>query len=89
MALALWAVVDAPIAEVGRRVCAWRATDESSTRWPALVRWARAARDALGDATLSLVAAAGRAAQIAIGRAPRDMRGSARSVHVISSVPAG
>ena len=74
MALTLWAIVDAPIAEVRRRVCASRITHESATRWPALKRWACAARDALGDASLSLVAAAGRVAQIAIGRAPPDMR---------------
>jgi len=78
MALTLWAIVDAPIAEVRRRVCAWPITDESSTRWPALERWARAARDAIGDASLSLVAAAGRAGQIAIGRAPPDVRDAPR-----------
>lgn len=76
MAFALWAIVEAPIAEVRRRVCAWRLTEESSTRWPALERWARAARDTLGDASLSLLAAAGRAAQIALGRAPPDLRGA-------------
>jgi hypothetical protein len=78
MALTLWAIVDAPIVEVRRRVCAWRITDESSTRWPTLERWARAARDALGDASMSLVAAAGRAAQTALGRAPPEMRGAPR-----------
>lgn len=76
MALALWAIVEAPIAEVRRRVCASRLTVECPTRWPALERWARAARDTLDDATLSLVAAAGRAAQIALGRAPPDLRGA-------------
>lgn len=78
MALALWAIVGAPIGEVRRRVCAWRITDESSTRWPALERWARAARDVLGDGGLSLVAAASRAAQTAIGRAPPEARGAPR-----------
>jgi hypothetical protein len=78
MALALWAIVQVPIAEVRRRVCAWRITDESSTRWPALERWARAAHDALGGASVSLVTAAGRAAQIAIGRAPPCMRRAPR-----------
>ncbi len=72
MALTLWAIVDAPITEVRSSVCAWRITD--ATRWPALKRWARAARDAFGDASLSLRAAGSRAAQIAIGRAPPDMR---------------
>ncbi len=76
MALALWAIVGEPIAEVRRRVCAWRITDESSTRWPALERWARATHEALGDRSLSRVAAAARAAQIAIGRAPPDVRGA-------------
>jgi hypothetical protein len=78
MALALWAIVDVSIAEVRRRVCASRLTVESPTRWPALERWARAARDSLGDASLSLVAAAGRAAQIAVGRAPPDLRSAPR-----------
>jgi hypothetical protein len=78
MALALWAIVGEPVAEVRRRVCAWRITDESSTRWPALERWARAARDAIGDASLPLVAAAARAAQSAIGRAPPQSRGAPR-----------
>jgi len=78
MALTLWAIVNAPIAEVRRRVCASRITHESSARWPALERWARAARDAIGDASLSLVAVAARAAQTAIGRAPPDMRSAPR-----------
>jgi len=78
MAFALWAIVDAPIAEVRRRVCASRVTHESSARWSALERWARAARDAIGDASLSLVAVAARAAQTAIGRAPPDMRSAPR-----------
>jgi hypothetical protein len=78
MALALWAIVDASIAEVRRRVCASRLTVECPTRWPALERWARAARDAIGDTSLSLVAAAARAAQTAMGRAPPDMRSAPR-----------
>lgn len=78
MALTLWAIVHEPIAQVRRRVCAWPVSHESPTRWPTLTRWARAARDALGDTGLSLKAAAARAAQIAIGRAPPTLRRTAR-----------
>jgi hypothetical protein len=77
MALALWAIVGVPVAEIRGRVCAWPITHEP-TRWPALTRWARAARDVLGDATMSLTSAAGRAAQMAIGRAPPRMRHASR-----------
>src|SRR5690606_32696913 len=48
MAFALWALVQAPVSEVRRRVCAWRVSHEG--RWPALRRWARVARDELADA---------------------------------------
>lgn len=78
MAFALWAVVGKPIAEVRRRVCASRITHESTGRWPTLERWARASREALGEASLSLVAGAARAAQTAMGRAPPEMRGAPR-----------
>ena len=78
MALTLWAIVQVPVAEVRRRVCAWPVSHESQTRWPTLTRWARAARDALGDAGLSLEAAAARAGQIAIGRAPPTLRRASR-----------
>ena len=61
MALTLWAIAREPVTEVRRRVCAWSTTFEAATRWPALERWARAARGALGDASLSLIAAAARA----------------------------
>jgi hypothetical protein len=74
MALTLWAIVREPVAQVRRRVCARPITTESLTRWPALERWARAARDALGDTSLTLIAAAGRAGQIAMGRAPPALR---------------
>jgi hypothetical protein len=74
MAFALWAIAGAPVAEVRRRVCAWWTSHEPPTRWPALSRWARAARSALGDASMTLEAAAARAAQIAIGRAPPHAR---------------
>lgn len=74
MALALWAITDTPVAEIRRRVCARPISDESPARWPTLLRWARAAHDELGAAAGSLKAAAARAAQIAIGRAPPDLR---------------
>ena len=74
MALTLWAIAQAPVAEVRRRVCAWPVSSEDVTRWPTLLRWARAARDALHDSSLSLRDAASRAAQIAIGHAPPSLR---------------
>lgn len=74
MALALWAIVGAPVADVRRRVCAWRHSHEAPTSWPTLRRWARAARDVIGDASLALEVAAARAAQIAIGLAPPEAR---------------
>jgi hypothetical protein len=74
MALTLWAIAGEPEAEVRRRICARRITVESPKRWPTLARWARAARDALGAASLLLKDAAARAAQIAIGRAPPELR---------------
>ena len=64
----------APVAEVRRRICAWPVTTEDVTRWPTLLRWARAARGALRDSRLSLRDAASRAAQIAIGHAPPSLR---------------
>ena len=78
MALTLWGIVEAPVAEVRRRVCAWPVSSEDVTRWPTLRRWARAARDALGDPSLSLRGAASRAAQIAIGHAPPSLRTAPR-----------
>lgn len=77
MALALWAVVGATVAEVRERVCAWRLSDESAARWPTLLRWARAARAAIGDADLTLRTAAERTAQYAMGRAPPGLRRAA------------
>ena len=74
MAFMLWAIAQAPVAEVRRRVCAWPISSEDVTRWPTLRRWARAARGALGDATMSLRDAASRAAQFAIGHAPPSLR---------------
>lgn len=84
MALTLWAVVREPVTEVRRRICAWRISDESAARWPTLERWARAARDALGDARVSLIAAAARAAQIAIGRAPPSLRRAPREAQAFA-----
>jgi hypothetical protein len=84
MALTLWAIVQKPIAEVRRRVCAWSTTFEATTRWPALERWARAERDALGNSGLSLIAAAARAAQIAIGRAPPALRRAPREAQAFA-----
>lgn len=78
MALTLWAIARAPEAEIRRRVCAWPISAESPARWPALARWARAARLELGAAGLSIKAAAARAAQIAIGRAPPALRRAPR-----------
>ncbi len=78
MALTLWAIAGEPEAEVRRRICARQLSFESPARWPTLARWARAARDALGTASLSLKEAAARAAQIAIGRAPPAFRRAPR-----------
>jgi hypothetical protein len=72
MAFALWAIAAQPIAEVRRRVCAWRVGYEPPTYWPTLARWARAVRDVRRGG--SLRAAAERAAQLAIGRAPPSTR---------------
>lgn len=77
LALALWAVVGVTVAEVRERVCAWRISDESTTRWSTLRRWAHAARRALDDTSLTLRTAASRAAQHAMGRAPPDLRRAA------------
>jgi hypothetical protein len=74
MALTLWAIVREPVAAVRHRVCDRRITAEAMTRWAALERWAHAARHSLGAASLSLIAAAARTAQIAIGRAPPSLR---------------
>jgi hypothetical protein len=74
MALTLWALMQEPVAEVRRRICAWQITPEDVTRWPTLQRWARAARGALAGSSLSLRDAAARAAQIAIGHAPPSLR---------------
>lgn len=74
MAFALWAIAHEPVAEIRRRVCAWRISHDAPTRWPTLTRWARSARDASGDASISLATAAARAAQIAIGRASPHLR---------------
>lgn len=74
MALTLWAITQESEADIRRRVCARQISVESPTRWPTLVRWARAARDALGATTLSLKDAAAQVAQIAIGRAPPGLR---------------
>lgn len=78
MALTLWAITGAAEAEVRRRVCARRISIESPVRWPTLARWARSARVVLGDATLSLKQAAARAAQMAIGHAPPELRRAPR-----------
>jgi hypothetical protein len=74
LALALWAVIGVPAAEVRRRVCARQISAAPPTRWPTLTRWARAARVALGAPDLSIRDAAARAAQRAIGHAPPTQR---------------
>jgi hypothetical protein len=84
LALTLWAIAREPVAEVRRRVSAWSITVEAVTRWPALERWAGAARDALGDSSLSLIAAAARTAQIAIGRAPPSLRTAPRAAQAFA-----
>ena len=84
MALTLWAITGASEAEVRRLVCARRISVESPERWPTLARWARAARDALGIASLSVKEAAARAAQIAIGRAPPELRRASRSAQAFA-----
>ena len=84
MALTLWAIAREPVAEVRRRVSAWSITVETVTRWPSLERWARAARDAVGDASLSLIAAAARTAQVAIGRAPPSLRTAPRATQAFA-----
>jgi hypothetical protein len=78
MALTLWAIVRESIASVRQRVCAWQITAEAMTRWPALERWGHAARRSLGDPSLSLIEAAARSAQIAIGCAPPSLRTAPR-----------
>lgn len=78
MALALWAIVGAPVADIRRRACAWRQLDETPSQWATLRRWARAARDAIGDPGLALETAAARFAQHAIGRAPPEARHAPR-----------
>lgn len=84
MALTLWAIGREPVAEVRRRISAWPITVEAVTRWPTLERWAGAARDALGDASLSLIAAAARTAQIAMGRAPPSLRTAPRAAQAFA-----
>jgi hypothetical protein len=84
MALTLWAIVREPVAAVRQQVCAWPITTESLTRWPALERWCHATRRTSGDTSLSLIAAAARAAQIAIGRAPPSLRTAPRAVQAFA-----
>lgn len=84
MALALWAIVGAPVAEVRRRVCAWQVTREAPGRWLSLRRWAASARVALGLAGFSLDAAAARAAQLAMGRAPPGVRTAPREAQAFA-----
>lgn len=67
MALAMWGLLAMPAAVVRARVGAWPVRGPSATGWATLRRWAQAAR---GGASVSLRAAAGRVAQVAIGRAP-------------------
>jgi hypothetical protein len=73
MALALWGLMAMPAEAVRERVCAWRARGQASAGWSTLRRWAQAARTAPGP---SLRGVAGRAAQIAVGRAPPGDRGA-------------
>lgn len=84
LALTLWAIAREPVATVRQRVCVWPITVEAMTRWATLERWARAARRTLGDTSLSLIAAAARTAQIAIGRAPPSLRTAPRTVQAFA-----
>jgi hypothetical protein len=84
MALTLWAIAGVPVASVRRQVCAWPITTEAGSRWPTLQRWAHAARRSVGDLRLSLIAAAARVAQIAIGRAPPSLRTAPRAVQAFA-----
>jgi len=77
MALTLWAITQAPVGTIRRRICAWPVTSEDR-RWPTLQRWAGAARTMVGDPGLSLRGAAARVAQIAIGYAPPWLRAEPR-----------
>ena len=74
MAMALWALMEQPAAAVRTRVCAWPISGTSATGWPVLRRWARAARTAATTTSASLRSVAARAAQIAVGRAPPELR---------------
>ena len=67
MALALWGLMAMPAEAVRERVCTWRARGQASAGWSTLRRWAQAARTTAGP---TLREVAGRAAQVAVGRAP-------------------
>jgi hypothetical protein len=74
MALALWAVAQRRPLEVRERICVAQGT-VWGTEWPTLRCWARAARASMSvPAAFTLREVAGRAAQIAIGRAPPSLR---------------
>ncbi len=73
MALAMWGLLAMTADEVRQRVCTWRVRGEASAGWSTLQRWAQAARTCAGP---TLREVAGRAAQIAVGRAPPGDRGA-------------
>ena len=73
MALTMWGLMAMPAAAVRARVCAWRVRGQASSGWSTLRRWAQAARTTAGP---TLREVAGRAAQVAVGRAPPRDRGA-------------
>ena len=73
MALAMWGLMAMPAEAVRARVGAWRVRGQASSGWSTLRRWAQAARTTAGP---TLREVAGRAAQVAVGRAPPRDRGA-------------
>lgn len=73
MALAMWGLMSMSEETVRERVCAWRVRAAGSSGWSTVRRWAQAAGP---TAAGSLREVAGRAAQIAVGRAPPGDRGA-------------
>jgi len=82
LAFALWSLVGMSVGAVRRRVCAWQISNEA-TRWPTLTRWAEAARTTFAP-PIARTAAAARAAQQAIGRAPLTLRTSPREAQAFA-----
>lgn len=79
MALALWAIVGQSAKAVRRQVCAWQVGGEYAGDWSALRRWAKAAAGSAGQLTAPIAAAA-RAAQLAMSRAPPTLHGAPAEV---------